>query len=184
MTDPVWWLFLIWLPDFFKKTRNLDISHSWMHLATIYLIITILSNIGGWLPGHLMRQGWSVTRARKTSMFIFALCVMPILFVTHVGDWAAVFLIGLAGSAHQAWSANLWTLASDMFPRRAVASVAGIGACGGSVSMMFFGLFIGFVLQLTHGNYGSVFLLAGSAYLVAIAVIHLLAPKLAVVAID
>jgi ACS family hexuronate transporter-like MFS transporter len=98
--------------------------------------------------------------------------------------WQAVALISLATAAHQAWSANLFTLVSDMFPRRAVASVVGIGACGGSVSMMLFGLFIGFVLQLTHGNYIPVFLLAGSAYLAAITVIHLLAPKLAPVAIE
>ena len=92
MTDPVWWFFLIWLPDYFKKTRNLDIAHSWMHLATIYLIITVLSNIGGWLPGHLMRRGWSVTRARKTSMFIFALCVVPILFATQCRRLGCGFL--------------------------------------------------------------------------------------------
>ncbi len=110
MTDPVWWFFLIWLPDYFKKTRNLDISHSWVHLAAIYAIITVLSNIGGWLPGYLMKRGWSVTRARKTAMFIFALCVVPILFATSVGNWSAVFLIALAGFAHHrvhgvtAWS--------------------------------------------------------------------------------
>jgi len=110
-TDPVWWFFLIWLPDFFKKTRNLDITHSWFYLVAIYAIITVLSNFGGWLPGYLMSRGWSVTRARKTSMFIFALCVVPILFVTTVGNWTAVLLIGLAGSAHQAWSASLYSTA-------------------------------------------------------------------------
>jgi ACS family hexuronate transporter-like MFS transporter len=118
-------------------------------------------------------------------MLLYALAITPIMFVGRAHTlWQAVALISLATAAHQAWSANLWTLPSDMFPRRAVASVAGIGACAGSVSMMFFGLFIGFVLQLTHGNYVPVFLLAGSAYLVAIGVIHLLAPRLAVVAID
>ena len=125
LTDPVWWFFLIWLPDYFKKTRNLDIAHSWILLVTIYAIVTVLSNIGGWLPGYLMKRGWSVTLARKSSMFLFALCVVPILFVTRVGDWSAVFLIGLAGAAHQAWSANLYSTASDMFPKNAVASLLG-----------------------------------------------------------
>jgi ACS family hexuronate transporter-like MFS transporter len=140
---------------------------------------------GGWLPAQFISIGWSVNRARKTAMLLYALAITPIIFVGRAHTlWQAVALISLATAAHQAWSANLWTLPSDMFPRRAVASVAGIGACAGSVSMMFFGLFIGFVLQLTHGNYVPVFLLAGSAYLVAIGVIHLLAPRLAVVAID
>jgi MFS transporter, ACS family, hexuronate transporter len=183
MTDPVWWFFLIWLPDYFKKTRNLDIAHSWMHLATIYLIITLLSNIGGWLPGHLMKLGWSVTRARKTAMFIFALCVVPILFVTHVGDWAAVFLIGLAGSAHQAWSANLYSTASDMFPKRAVGSLIGLGSAAGSTAGMIFPIFCGFMLDKftaagnVTGGYNVLFIICAFAYLVAFGLNHLCAPK-------
>ena len=183
MTDPVWWFFLIWLPDYFKKTRNLDIAHSWMHLATIYLIITLLSNIGGWLPGYLMKLGWSVTRARKTAMFIFALCVVPILFVTHVGDWAAVFLIGLAGSAHQAWSANLYSTASDMFPKRAVGSLIGLGSAAGSTAGMIFPIFCGFMLDKftaagnVTGGYSVLFIICAFAYLVAFGLNHLCAPK-------
>jgi MFS transporter, ACS family, hexuronate transporter len=183
MTDPVWWFFLIWLPDYFKKTRNLDIAHSWMHLAAIYLIITVLSNIGGWLPGHLMKLGWSVTRARKTAMFIFALCVVPILFVTHVSDWAAVFLIGLAGSAHQAWSANLYSTASDMFPKRAVGSLIGLGSAAGSTAGMIFPIFCGFMLDkfTAAGNvtagYNVLFIICAFAYLVAFGLNHLCAPK-------
>jgi MFS transporter, ACS family, hexuronate transporter len=183
MTDPVWWFFLIWLPDYFKKTRNLDIAHSWMHLATIYLIITVLSNIGGWLPGYLMKLGWSVTRARKTAMFIFALCVVPILFVTHVSDWAAVFLIGLAGSAHQAWSANLYSTASDMFPKRAVGSLIGLGSAAGSTAGMIFPLFCGFMLDKftaagnVTGGYNVLFIICAFAYLVAFGLNHLFAPK-------
>jgi ACS family hexuronate transporter-like MFS transporter len=154
-------------------------------LLVIYNVCTFGSVFGGWLPARFISMGWSVNRARKTAMLLYALAVMPIMLVgrTHT-LWQAIALISLATAAHQAWSANLFTLASDMFPRRAVASVVGIGACGGSVSMMFFGLFIGFVLQLTHGNYVPVFLLAGSAYVVAIAVIRLLAPRLAVLAMD
>ena len=104
MTDPVWWFFLTWLPDYFKASRGLDIRHSWIHIVTIYAIVTVLSIAGGWLTGNLQKRGWSVTRARKTGMFGFALCVLPILFVTRVGDWPAVVLIGLAGAAHQALS--------------------------------------------------------------------------------
>jgi MFS transporter, ACS family, aldohexuronate transporter len=183
MTDPVWWFFLIWLPDYFKKTRNLDIAHSWMHLATIYLIITVLSNFGGWLPGYLMKLGWSVTRARKTAMFIFALCVVPILFVTHVSDWAAVFLIGLAGSAHQAWSASLYSTASDMFPKRAVGSLIGLGSAAGSTAGMIFPIFCGFMLDKfsaagnVTGGYNVLFVICAFAYLVAFGLNHLCAPK-------
>jgi MFS transporter, ACS family, hexuronate transporter len=183
MTDPVWWFFLIWLPDYFKKTRNLDIAHSWMHLATIYLIITVLSNLGGWFPGYLMKLGWSVTRARKTAMFIFALCVVPILFVTHVSDWAAVFLIGLAGSAHQAWSASLYSTASDMFPKRAVGSLIGLGSAAGSTAGMIFPIFCGFILDkfTAAGNvtagYNVLFVICAFAYLVAFGLNHLFAPK-------
>ncbi len=86
LTDPVWWFFLIWLPDFFKKTRGLEIKKSWIHIVTIYGIVTVLSIFGGWITGYLTKKGWTVTRARKTGMFIFALCVLPILCITKVGD--------------------------------------------------------------------------------------------------
>jgi ACS family hexuronate transporter-like MFS transporter len=185
ITDPIWWFYLYWLPGFLNTRFGLSIVGMGLPLLVIYNVCTFGSIFGGWLPARFISMGWSVNRARKTAMLLYALAVTPIMFVGHVHTlWQAIALISLATAAHQAWSANLFTLASDMFPRRAVASVVGIGACGGSVSMMFFGLFIGFVLQLTHGNYVPVFLLAGSAYIVAIAAIHLLAPKLAVVALD
>src|SRR5262249_56022444 len=104
ITDPVWWFFLSWLPDYFKKKWGLDIKNSWVHLVTIYAIITVLSIVGGWVTGHLARRGWTVTRARKTGMFIFACCVVPILFATRVGPWPAVLLIGIAAPAHHASS--------------------------------------------------------------------------------
>lgn len=185
MTDPIWWFYLYWLPGFLYARFGLTVAGMGLPLLVIYNVCTFGSVFGGWLPARFISMGWSVNRARKTAMLLYALAITPIVFVGRAHTlWQAVALISLATAAHQAWSANLWTLASDMFPRRAVASVAGIGACGGSVSMMFFGLFIGFVLQLTHGNYVPVFLLAGSAYLVAIGVIHLLAPRLAVVTMD
>jgi ACS family hexuronate transporter-like MFS transporter len=183
LTDPVWWFFLIWLPDFFKKTRGLDIKTSWIHLVTIYTIVTILSIAGGWVTGHLAKIGWSVTRARKTGMLVFALCVLPILGVTRVGDWPAVFLIGLAGAAHQAWSANLFTTVSDIFPKNAVASVVGIGGMAGSIGGMLFPPFAGALLDHfeTRGGaaagYAILFSICAFAYLVAFVLNHALSPR-------
>ena len=183
LTDPVWWFFLTWLPDLFKKKWGLDIKKSWVHLVTIYAIITVLSIAGGWLTGYLARRGWSVTRARKTGMFIFACCVLPIVFVTHVSDWGAVMLIGFAGAAHQAWSANLFTSASDMFPKRALASVIGLGGMAGSMGGILFPIYTGKLLDRFEaaGNpsagYGILFGICGLAYLIAFAVNHALAPK-------
>ncbi|MBW8781372.1 MAG: MFS transporter [Verrucomicrobia bacterium] len=177
MTDPVWWFFLIWLPDFFKKTRHLDIKASWVHLVSIYTIITVLSIGGGWVTGWLIRRGWSLTRARKSGMFVFALCVLPIALVTHVGDWAAVVLIGLAGAAHQAWSANLFTTVSDMFPKRAVASLVGVGSMVGSIGGMAFPLITGFLLDRFANGYAIIFGFCSVAYLIAFIANHLLAPK-------
>jgi ACS family hexuronate transporter-like MFS transporter len=183
LTDPVWWFFLIWLPDYFKQTRGLDIKKSWVHLVAIYGIVTVLSIFGGWVTGYLTKRGWSVTRARKTGMFIFALCVLPILTVTKVGDWTAVLLIGLAGAAHQAWSANLYTTVSDMFPKKAVASVIGIGGMAGSAGGFIFPILTGMMLDhfkatssVTTG-YAILFGICGCAYLVAFVLHHLCAPK-------
>ena len=183
LTDPVWWFFLIWLPDFFKKTRGLDIKHSWVHLVLIYSIVTLLSVAGGWLPGYLMRRGLPQSRARKLAMFTFAALVLPILAVTQVGDWSAVALIGLAGAAHQAWSANLFTSVSDVFPKRAIASIVGIGGMAGSFGGILFPLYSGKLLDrfqargdVTSG-YAILFGICGSAYLVAFAVNHALAPR-------
>jgi ACS family hexuronate transporter-like MFS transporter len=182
LTDPVWWFFLIWLPDYFKKTRGLSIKESWVHLVTIYAIVTVLSILGGWLSGFLTGRGMSVSRARKTALFTFACTVLPILGVTHVGNWAAVVLIGLAGASHQAWSANLFTSASDLFPKRAVASVVGLGSMAGSLGGILFPIFSGRLLDrfaaagdVTAG-YALLFAICGSAYLVAFGVNHLLAP--------
>jgi ACS family hexuronate transporter-like MFS transporter len=177
LTDPVWWFFLIWLPDYFKRSRHLDIKNSWPHLVSIYAIITVLSIIGGWITGWLTSRGWTVTRARKTGMFVFALCVMPIALATRVGDWTAVFLIGLAGAAHQAMSANLYTTVSDMFPKRAVASLIGVGSTAGSLGGMGFPLLTGMVLDMFANGYAIIFGFCSVAYLVAFAVNHVLAPR-------
>ena len=183
MTDPVWWFFLIWLPDYFKKTRGLDIKESWIHLVTIYVIVTILSIFGGWVIGYLNKQGWSITRARKSGMFVFALCVIPIFLVAQVGEWGAVLLIGLAGAAHQAWSANLYTTVSDMFPKKAVASVIGIGGMAGATGGMLFPVFSGRLLDnfTAAGNvtagYTVLFTICAFAYVITFVLHHLLAPR-------
>ena len=183
LTDPVWWFFLTWLPDFFKQTRHLDIKASGYMLATIYGLATVLSIGAGLVVGRLVKSGWSVTRARKTGMLIFACGVLPIVFVKNVGDWPAVLLIGLACAAHQAWSANLFTTASDMFPKRAVASVVGLGGMAGSGLGFAFPIFAGQLLDRfkaqdnISGGYAVLFGICAGAYLVAFALQHLLAPK-------
>jgi ACS family hexuronate transporter-like MFS transporter len=190
LTDPVWWFFLTWLPDFFKQTRNLDITHSAAFIASIYAIATVLSIFGGWVVGFLVHRGWSVTRARKTGMFIFACGAIPILLVKEVGNWPAVLLIGLACAAHQAWSANLFTTASDMFPRRAVASVVGLGGMVGSGMNILFPILAGRLLDLFKARhdvvtgYGILFAACGFAYLVAFGVQHLLAPRFEMVDLE
>ena len=185
LTDPVWWFFLIWLPDFFKKTRGLDIKSSWTLLVAIYSIITVLSIAGGWVTGFLAGRGWGITRARKTGMLVFALCVVPIAFATQVGDWTAVALIGLAGGAHQAWSAHLYTTISDMFPKRAVASIVGVGGMAGSIGGMGFPLLTGLVLdQFPHKGYTILFAFCSVAYVLAFFLNHLLAPRFDPVTIE
>jgi ACS family hexuronate transporter-like MFS transporter len=183
MTDPIWWFFLIWLPDYFKATRGLNIKKSWVLLVTIYGIVTVLSIAGGWLTGYLTRRGMSVTRARKTGMFLFALCVLPILAATKVGDWPAVLIIGLAGAAHQAWSANLFTTVSDTFAKKDVGTIVGLGGMAGSIGGILFPWVCGRVLDRYHalGNatagYAILFAICAFAYLIAFALHHLLAPR-------
>ena len=178
LSDPVWWFFLIWLPDFFKQSRGLDIKGSGPLLVGIYSIVTVLSIAGGWLSGHLVGRGWTVTRARKTAQLIFAVCVIPIVLTPRVGNWTAVVLIGVAGAAHQAWSATLYTTVSDMFPKRAVATLIGIGSAAGSVGGIMFPILTGRVLDRFHASgYTVVFGFCSVAYLVALAANHLLAPS-------
>lgn len=183
LTDPVWWFFLIWLPDFFKKTYHLDIKKSWDKLVTIYAIITVLSIAGGWLTGYLASRGWTVTRARKTGMLIFAFCVLPVMMATKLSVWPAVLLIALAGAAHQAWSANLYTTVSDMFPKSAVASVTGLGGLAGAIGGMIFPLYCGHVLDTFKAQgrefaaYGSLLTICALVYLLTFAIHHLLAPR-------
>lgn len=184
LTDPVWWFFLIWLPDFFKQTRGLDLKSSWVYLVAIYAISTVLSLSGGWLSGHLIHRGWTVTRARKSAMFLFALCVVPVAYAPRLDAWAAVGLIGLAGAAHQAWSATIYASTSDMFPKASLAAISGIAGMAGAVGGILFPHFVGALLdqfKATAGGetagYAILFTLCAGAYVVAFLVNHLFAPR-------
>jgi ACS family hexuronate transporter-like MFS transporter len=178
MTDPIWWFFLFWLPKFLNAEYGLTLTGLGLPLVTIYLMADVGSIGGGWLAGRFIKRGWSVNRARKSAMLVCALAVTPIVFAVNTQNlWLAVVLIGLATAGHQGWSANVFTLTSDMFPRHAVGSVVGIGGFAGAVGGMLIATFTGFLLETT-GSYVIVFLMAGSAYLLALAVVHLLAPRL------
>lgn len=180
MTDPVWWLYLFWVPDFLHKNFDVAISVAELGppLITIYLLADVGSVGGGWLSSHFIKRGWTPNKARKVTMLLCALCVVPVIFAaTGVSKWTAILIIGVAAAAHQGWSANLFTLTSDMFPRKAVGSVVGIGGMAGAVGGMFIALLVGAILEAT-GSYLLIFLMAGFAYLAALLVIHLLVPRL------
>jgi ACS family hexuronate transporter-like MFS transporter len=178
MTDPVWWLYLFWIPDFFAKNYGLDLTHIGPPVVAVYLLADVGSIGGGWLSSGLIARGWSVNAARKTAMLICALAVVPIVFASSVHSvWLAAGIIGLAAAAHQGWSCNLFTLTSDTFPRPAVGSVVGFGGMFGAVGGMLISKVTGYVLQAS-GSYLTVFIMAGCTYLVALAIIHLLTPGL------
>ena len=178
MTDPIWWLYLFWIPDFLGRNYGLDLKSIGLPIVVIYLVADVGSIGGGWMSSQLLKRGWSTNAARKTTMLLCALCVVPIIFASKAANlWVAVGLVAIAAAAHQGWSANIFTLTSDMFPRRAVGSVVGIGGMAGAVGGMVISLVVGEILQRT-GSYVPVFLIAGFAYLTALLVIHLLAPKL------
>ena len=178
MTDPIWWLFLFWLPDFLYKTHGITLLDVGPPLFVIYGMATVGSVGGGWLSSFLIKRGWNVNASRKTTMLICALAVVPIVFASRISSlWGAVALIALAVAAHQGWSANMFTIATDMFPSGAVGSVVGLGGMLGAVGGLTFAKVTGYVLQWT-GSYVSVFFIAGSAYLLALAIIHALVPRL------
>jgi ACS family hexuronate transporter-like MFS transporter len=184
MTDPIWWIYLFWLPDFLKKSYGIDLKSVGLPLVIVYLIADAGSVAGGWLSSSMIKRGVSVNRARKTTMLICALAVVPVVFAAKASNvWVAVVLVGIAAGAHQGWSANIFTTTSDMFPRQAVGSVVGIGGMAGAIGGMLISKTVGWILQST-GSYVPIFIIAGSAYLVALAIIQLLAPKLEPVPLD
>jgi len=179
MTDPIWWFYLYWIPNFLRQNHGLDLSTIGLPLIVIYLIADVGSIGGGWLSSTLIKRGWSINAARKTTMLVCALAVTPIIFAANVKSlWVAVGLVGLAAAAHQGWSANIFTMASDMFPRRAVGSVVGMGGMAGAFNGATMAVIVGYILEVTHSNYRIPFLIAGSAYLIALLIIHLLVPKI------
>ena len=178
LTDPVWWFYLFWLPGFLQKEHGLNLMQLGLPLVAIYVISDAGSVAGGWLSSRLIKGGFSVNAGRKIAMLVCAVCVMPIISVySGRGLWPSVLLIGLAAAAHQGFSANLFTTASDMFPREAVASVVGIGGMAGGIGGMLISKVVGYVLQAT-GSYLIPFLISGSAYAVALLAMQLLAPRL------
>lgn len=185
MTDPVWLFYLFWLPKFLDAGWGVRLAGAAAPLVVIYLVADVGSVGGGWLSSRLISRGWSVNRGRKTAMAVAALLIVPTALAPHSGSmWVAVGLISVAAAAHQAWSANLFTLVSDLFPKRAVASVVGIGGfCGAAVAMLT-QLATGALLDATGSDYALVFAVCGVAYVAAWAVVHALVPRLEPAPVD
>jgi ACS family hexuronate transporter-like MFS transporter len=184
LSAPIWWFYLYWLPKFLNKQYGLDLATLGPPLVVIYTMTTVGSIGGGWLSGALLKRGWSLNASRKTAMLVCALCVVPVVFAAQASNlWVATLLIGLAASAHQGWAANLFTLVSDLFPKHAVASVVGLGGMFGSLAAVAFSQSAGFILQTT-GSYWTLFIMAGSAYLLALGIMQLLIPNMKPAAVN
>ncbi len=186
LTDPVWWFYLFWLPSFLNKEYGMTKTDLAIPIAAVYTMTTFGSVLGGWLSGYFINKGWPVYRARKTAMLTYALLVVPVVTAQALGalsPWYAVLIIGLAASAHQAWSANIFTLVSDMFPKKAIASVVGLGGMAGAVGGILIAKAAGVLLDhykalgSIETGYYILFFICGSAYLLAWCIMHLLAPR-------
>jgi len=176
--DPIWWFFLFWLPGYLYERYHLDLKTFGIPLAVVYIISDFGSIGGGWMSSRMLKAGFSVNAARKLTMLLCAFCITPIYFAQSIDNlWVAVGIIGLATAGHQAFSANLYTLPSDIFPRGAVGSVVGIGGMIGAIGGMGMAKFTGYVLDATH-SYSTLFAICASAYFFALAAIHLLSPRL------
>jgi ACS family hexuronate transporter-like MFS transporter len=187
LTDPIWWFYLFWLPSFLKNEYHMQKTDIAFPVAVVYCMTTIGSILGGWLSSYLIGKGWPVYKARKTAMLLFALLIVPVVSAQALGQyspWFAILIIGIAASAHQAWSANIFTTASDMFPKKAVASVTGIGGMAGAAGGILIAKLAGLLFQhykdLGHiqTGYYIMFIICGSAYITALLIMHLLSPKL------
>ena len=178
LIDPIWWMYLFWLPDFLVKRHGLDLKTFGPPLIAIYVVSDLGSIAGGWMSSRLLRASFSVNAARKLTMLLCAVMVMPIMAASYVDSlWAAVAIVGLAAAAHQGFSCNLFTLPSDVFPRQAVGALVGIGGCAGAVGGMLLSKYAGWVLD-SIGSFTPMFILAGSVYGLALLVLHLLSPRL------
>jgi len=179
LADPIWWFYLYWLPKFLDARYGIKLAQVALPLIVVYLVADVGSVGGGWLSSVLIKRGWTVNRARKTTMLAMALLIVPTALAPLAGSmWAAVAIVSVAAAAHQAWSANVYTLASDMFPRAAVGSVVGIGAFAGAMGGVLFQRVTGRILQANGNDYTPIFIVCGLAYVSAWTIIHLLAPRL------
>jgi ACS family hexuronate transporter-like MFS transporter len=178
LSDPIWFFLLFWLPPFLYRQYGVAMNHIGLPLFVVYNVAFLGSIVGGWLPARFLARGWSLNRARKTTLLICALVVAPVMFATRVHSlWATVALISMAAAGHQGWSANVWTLTSDVFPRKAIASIAGIAGFSSAMASVAFQKATGYILQYT-GSYSSIFIVGGLAYITALALIQSLMPRL------
>jgi MFS transporter, ACS family, hexuronate transporter len=190
LVSPVWWFYLYWMPKFLKNNHGVDLGQVFWPLLLVYLMADVGSIVGGGFSSWLIHRGVTVNVARKTAFLACAVCVVPVVSVPRLGSlWAAVFLVGLAAAAHAGFSANLFTIVSDTVPRKAVSSVVGIGGLAGCLGMLALSTLIGVILDWSEALYGQKdylipFLISGSVYLLATAVIHLLLPRLEPMAFD
>lgn len=179
LTDPIWWFYLFWLPRYLQSTFGLSLAADRLPLVAVYSIATVGSIGGGWISSGLLKAGRSANVSRKTAMLICALCVLPVFAAPYIHHlWVVVTLVGVAAAAHQGWSANLFTLPSDVFPKAAVASVIGIGGMSGALGGALLQIATGYIVKLTH-SYVPLFIIACVAYLLALVIVHALTPRLA-----
>jgi ACS family hexuronate transporter-like MFS transporter len=177
LTDPVWWFYLYWAPKFLHSRHGLDLSQLGPPLVVIYLAADGGSILGGWLSSYWIRRGWTPNRARKLAILVCALLVTPAVFAARVTElWQAVLILSLAAAGHQGWASNMFALISDIFPARAVSSVTGICGFGGAVGGIFAASATGLLLEWT-GSYHFVFLFAGTSYLLILAILHAMVPR-------
>ena len=179
LTDPIWWFYLYWLPKFLDAEYGVQLAGLAAPLVAIYLVADVGSVGGGWVSSNLIKRGWSVNAGRKTAMLIAAILIVPTMLAPHANSlWVAVAIVSVAAASHQWWSANLFTTASDMFPRRAVASVVGIGGFAGAMGGVLFQRATGRILEATNNNYSIIFMVCGLAYVTALLIMHLMVPRL------
>jgi ACS family hexuronate transporter-like MFS transporter len=178
LTDPAWWFYIFWIPKFLYSKHGITLNKIGLPLIIIFLMADVGSITGGWLSSFFIKRGWTINKGRKMAMFICAALVTPIMLVSQVSNlWVVVAILSLATAAHQGWSANLFTITSDVFPRKAIGSVVGFGGTAGAIGGMLISTAAGLILEFT-GSYMLIFLICGLLYLVAFGIIHLLVPKL------
>jgi ACS family hexuronate transporter-like MFS transporter len=179
LADPIWWFYLYWLPKFLDAKYGIKLAQVALPLIVVYLVADVGSIAGGWLSSGLIKRGWTVNRARKTAMLLMALVIVPTALAPYAGTmWTAVLIVSVAAAAHQGWSANVYTLASDMFPRSAVASISGIGGFAGAMGGVLFQRVTGRILDANGNDYTPIFFVCGLAYVTAWTIVQILAPKL------